>query len=238
MWKYPIQVRNNFQEKDIFCSSYPDYSLKQGSQLQGQKSHNFIITPFYSLFWPLLAKILPSGAPKTLIRVWRIRIFEQSFCFRSIYMLTGDRKNEGNLHNVAKRPHAWDPWFKDSTLCTVRSLNNKNFYTKEKLYNFLGPFNSAIAIFNSHIFTHTQFLTRSLNSIFRKVQFKFESTITVPISHSVFTPSSEWLGAGYNFQRKAWPLKLGVRFSTNKFVIFWHLCGYKLVQAWRKPDNF
>jgi hypothetical protein len=79
---------------------YDFFAVKQGSQMQGQKSHNFYeklpSRPYFDCFWQ---KYCPPGwqHPNS---VWRTRFSEQSFYFTSIYMLTGDQKSEGNLHNA------------------------------------------------------------------------------------------------------------------------------------------
>jgi hypothetical protein len=56
--------------------------------------------PVLNLILVIFRKTLPFGLPGLLIRAWRTRISEQNFYFTSIYMLTGDRKHEENLHNA------------------------------------------------------------------------------------------------------------------------------------------
>jgi hypothetical protein len=41
------------------------------------------------------------------------------FLFYVIYMLTGDKKSERNLHNVAKKSHVWDTCIVWSFMCEI-----------------------------------------------------------------------------------------------------------------------
>jgi hypothetical protein len=75
-------------------------ACKPGLQLQGEKSCNFYEKPRSRPYLTFLAKILPSGLAAPLIRVWGTRFSEQNFYFTPIYVLNGDQKSEGNLHNV------------------------------------------------------------------------------------------------------------------------------------------
>jgi hypothetical protein len=85
-------------------------SFKTGSSAAGTKKVTiFMRNSVLGLYLTFFGKKLPFGPLDSLIRVWRTRISEQNFCFTSIYMLTRGQKSEGNLHNVAKKSHIWDP---------------------------------------------------------------------------------------------------------------------------------
>jgi hypothetical protein len=51
-------------------------------------------TPVLGIILAFLGKNTAPGLPDSLIRVRGTRISEQNFYFTSIYMLTGDRKND------------------------------------------------------------------------------------------------------------------------------------------------
>ena len=105
--------------------------------------------PVLGLIWHFLAKILPSELPEPLIRIWRTRIFEQNFCFTSIYMLTGDQKSKRNLHNVAKKSHVRESRSKISQKRPIHNLlqnqSTKLFNISKKVHSksskTFGPFN-------------------------------------------------------------------------------------------------
>jgi hypothetical protein len=74
--------------------------IKQGSQLQGEKSCNFYEKPRSKPGIAFFVKNTALWAPRTPNSGMENRISEQNFYLTLIYMLIIDRKNEENLHSA------------------------------------------------------------------------------------------------------------------------------------------
>jgi hypothetical protein len=83
--------------------------LERGSQLQGEKIAISVRNPVLGLILAILDKNTALRAPITPNSGMGNPNLRTESLFTSIYMLTGDQKSEGNLHNVAKKSHIWDP---------------------------------------------------------------------------------------------------------------------------------